>query len=98
MLVYKPHLNTKYDCNGWCTVLEYSSPELPHSELIVCIHVVQLACRFSVKANLLVDDEDEQIEELKLYKQAGGGAVCDVTTIGNDVVGDGYTLWISILD
>ena len=30
----------------------------------------------------MIDDEDEQIEELKLYKQAGGSTLCDVTTSG----------------
>ena len=31
---------------------------------------------------MIVDSEDELIEELKLYKKAGGGTLCDVTTIG----------------
>lgn len=34
---------------------------------------------YSVQNNLLVDNADEVISELKLFKKAGGGTVCDVS-------------------
>ena len=37
---------------------------------------------YSVKTNLMLDNEEEAISELKLFKQAGGGTLCDVTTVG----------------
>ena len=47
---------------------------------------LELTCVFglsySVRDNLVLDNADEIIEELKLYKQAGGRTVCDVTSIG----------------
>lgn len=39
-------------------------------------------CRYSVTTNMILDDEDEIIEELKMYKKAGGETVCDVTSSG----------------
>ena len=39
-------------------------------------------CRYSVKANLKLEDPEELTSELKLYKRAGGGTVCDVTITG----------------
>jgi len=38
--------------------------------------------RYSVRANLVLDSEEEAIEELKLLKKAGGASVCDVTSLG----------------
>ena len=32
-----------------------------------------------MKANLVVDSFDDIVSELKLYKLAGGGTLCDVT-------------------
>ncbi len=37
------------------------------------------ANRFSVRDNLLVDNPEEVIEELKLFKKAGGGTICDIS-------------------
>ena len=37
---------------------------------------------YSVRDNLVVENADEIIEELKLYRRAGGGTLCDVTSIG----------------
>ena len=34
-----------------------------------------------MKGNLVIKEEDV-IEELKLFKKAGGGCVCDLTSIG----------------
>ena len=34
---------------------------------------------YSVRSNLLVDNEEEVISELKLFKQAGGGTLCDIS-------------------
>ena len=33
---------------------------------------------------MIVDSEEELTEEVKLYKKAGGGTLCDVTTIGKE--------------
>jgi len=35
--------------------------------------------RYSVRSNLLVDDPNDVISELKFFKKAGGGTVCDVS-------------------
>ena len=32
--------------------------------------------------NLIIDNEDEIVDELKLFKQAGGGTLCDLTVTG----------------
>lgn len=32
--------------------------------------------------NLVVDNVDDVISELKFFKQVGGGAVCDISPIG----------------
>lgn len=37
---------------------------------------------YSVRANLVLDSEEEAIEELKLLRKAGGASVCDVTSLG----------------
>ena len=39
-------------------------------------------CSYGVKANLVVDDIAEVISELKLFKQAGGGTLCDISPFG----------------
>ena len=39
-------------------------------------------CRYGVKKNLVVDNVEEVIDELKLFKLAGGGTVCDVSPVG----------------
>ena len=41
-----------------------------------------LCTRFSIRANLTLKNEEEASKELKLFKLAGGGTVCDVTTLG----------------
>ena len=41
-----------------------------------------LCTRFSIRANLILESDEEASKELKLFKLAGGGAVCDVTTLG----------------
>ena len=41
-----------------------------------------LSHRYAVRANLVVDSEDEVLSELQLFKQAGGGALCDVSPLG----------------
>ena len=37
---------------------------------------------YSAKENLLVDNEADMLEELRLYKQAGGGTLCELTVTG----------------
>ena len=58
----------------WCNVEPY--PTIPTS--CDC----SLCTRFSVRANLTLENEEEASKELKFFKLAGGGAVCDVTTLG----------------
>ena len=41
-----------------------------------CMH------RYSVKENLRLKSEEDIISELKIYKNLGGGTICDVTSIG----------------
>ena len=41
-----------------------------------------LFCRYGVKENLVVDNVEEVVHELKLFKRAGGGTVCDVSPVG----------------
>ena len=35
-----------------------------------------------MKKNLMLDSVSDAISELKLFQQAGGGTVCDVTPVG----------------
>lgn len=35
-----------------------------------------------MRENIFVHSKEEVISELKRYKQAGGGTICDVTPIG----------------
>ena len=47
------------------------------------VHVrISVLCRYGVKKNLLVDDTEEVISELKLFKQARGGTICDISPFG----------------
>ena len=41
-----------------------------------------LLSRYSVNANLTIESKEDIISELKLYKRAGGGTLCDLTSIG----------------
>ena len=43
---------------------------------------VSLSNSYGVKTNLIVDDVEEVISELKLFKQAGGGTLCDISPVG----------------
>lgn len=48
-----------------------------------CVAIPQnFLCSYGVKANLLVDDIAEIISELTMFKQAGGGTLCDVSPFG----------------
>ena len=38
--------------------------------------------RYSVKSNLILESVDDAVSELSLFKRAGGGAVCDVSSVG----------------
>ena len=38
--------------------------------------------RYAVKKNLALDSISDAVSELKLFHKAGGGTICDVTTIG----------------
>ena len=38
--------------------------------------------RYSVRSNLVMNDEEGIISELKLFQAAGGNTVCDMTSIG----------------
>ena len=38
--------------------------------------------RYSIKENIQMRNEEDIISELKIYKQLGGGTVCDLTSIG----------------
>ena len=38
--------------------------------------------RYSAKKNLVLDSVSDAVSELKLFQQAGGGTVCDVTITG----------------
>ena len=47
------------------------------------LHVKFLClCRYAVKKNLVLDSISDAISELQLFHQAGGGTICDVTTVG----------------
>ena len=37
---------------------------------------------FAAKNNLVLDSVDDAVSELKFFRQAGGGTVCDVTITG----------------
>ena len=39
-------------------------------------------CSYSVRDNLVIDSVEEVVEEMKLFKAAGGGSVVDLTPIG----------------
>ena len=41
-----------------------------------------LTHRYSVKENIQMRNEEDIISELKIYKQLGGGTICDLTSIG----------------
>lgn len=41
-----------------------------------------LAIRFAVKKNLVLDSISDAVSELRLFHQAGGGTMCDVTITG----------------
>lgn len=38
--------------------------------------------RFSVRENMFIENVEETIEELKLFKAAGGSTIVDVSPIG----------------
>ena len=39
-------------------------------------------CRYAVKKNLALDSISDAVSELQLFHEAGGGTICDVTTVG----------------
>ena len=39
-------------------------------------------CRYSVRENLTIESVEQTIEELKLFRAAGGNTIVDVTSIG----------------
>ena len=52
-------------------------------QLEVLSYTLMSCCyRYSVRENLKSKNEEEIISELKLYKQLGGGTLCDLTSIG----------------
>ena len=47
------------------------------------LHVKFLSfCRYAVKKNLVLDSISDAVSELQLFHEAGGGTICDVTTVG----------------
>ena len=38
--------------------------------------------RYALKNNLVLDSISDAVSELQLFHQAGGGTICDVTTVG----------------
>ena len=46
------------------------------------VSCVTLWSRYAVRKNLVLDSVSDAVAELKLFREAGGGAVCDVTTVG----------------
>lgn len=46
-----------------------------------CVNDLLQCYRYSVTSNLVLE-VDDIIPELKLFKEAGGGCVCDLTSIG----------------
>lgn len=50
------------------------------SDSLVC--GISLSNSYGVMTNLIVDDVEEVISELKQFKQAGGGTVCDISPVG----------------
>ena len=43
---------------------------------------LSLSLRFALKKNLILDSISDAVSELQLFNQAGGGTICDVTTVG----------------
>ena len=43
--------------------------------------------------NLIIDNEDEIVDELKLFKQAGGGTLCDLTVTGIRIKANSLWYW-----
>lgn len=41
-----------------------------------------LPCSYSVSSNLQMSDADEMLEELRLFKAAGGGTICELSVVG----------------
>ena len=39
-------------------------------------------CRYAVKKNLALNSISDAVSELQLFHEAGGGTICDVTTVG----------------
>ena len=37
---------------------------------------------YSVQKNLVLESIQDAVSEVKLFRQAGGGTICDVTTVG----------------
>lgn len=35
-----------------------------------------------MRKNIVLDSISDAVDELKLFRQAGGGTICDVTTVG----------------
>ena len=50
--------------------------------LIKSMHLPIYILRYSARKNLVLDSVSEAVSELKLFHQAGGGTICDVTTVG----------------
>ena len=48
--------------------------------------------RYSVRDNLCIESVDQTIEELKLFKAAGGSTIVDVTSIGIRQVRNDYNM------
>ena len=53
---------------------------------MIPVHVYSTCCyydnRYSVRENLAIENVEETVEELKLFKAAGGSTIVDVTSIG----------------
>ena len=54
----------------------------PNTHTHTHAHMHTQTHRYSVRANVILDSAMEAISELKVFKQAGGGTVCDVTITG----------------
>lgn len=64
----------------WSPVLIRQPPVMVASGSSVC--GISLSNSYGVKTNLIVDDVEEVISELRLFKEAGGGTVCDISPVG----------------
>ena len=82
----------------WKTLLKSGNFRTVQSSIALRMHCVAILqnflCSYGVKANLLVDDTAVAISELKMFKQAGGGTLCDISPFGVRWVVSTMTFWL----